>query len=154
MTLREQLISLAPASVRRVPLKGKLHGIWRQPWAWGLPWLLRGKESVCQAGVASSILGVGRSSGEGIITHSNTVARETPWADEPGKLHSPQGQERVEPNWVTQQKQQIPGLTNHVCHHQPWVIVGNWQFSWNKKDTLIFDTTGCSLKGMMLKLKP
>ena len=80
----------------------------------GVKNLSKNLANFCQAGDASSILGMRRSSGEGIITHSSIVARETPWTDEPGRLHSPRGQERVEPNWVTQQQQQIPGLTNHV----------------------------------------
>ena len=40
-----------------------------------------GKESACNAGDPASILGSGRSSGEGhLATHSNILAWEIPWA--------------------------------------------------------------------------
>ena len=50
----------------------------------GLPWWLSGKESACQAGDVGSILGSGRSPGEGNAIQSSILAWEIPWTEEPG----------------------------------------------------------------------
>ena len=39
-------------------------------------------------GVSGSIPGLGRSPGEGIETHSSTLAWKIPWTEEPGRLQS------------------------------------------------------------------
>ena len=57
----------------------------------GFPWWLRGTEFACSAGGAGdvgSIPGLGRSSGEGMATHSSILAWEIPWREEPGELQS------------------------------------------------------------------
>ena len=46
------------------------------------------------AGVSGSIPGLGRSSGEGMATHSSILAWRIPWTEEPGRLQST-GSERV-----------------------------------------------------------
>ena len=53
-----------------------------------------GKESACNAGDTGNaanpglIPGLGKSPGEGIATHSSTVAWKIPWTEEPGRLQS------------------------------------------------------------------
>ena len=49
------------------------------------------KASVCNAGDLGSILGLGRSPGEGNGTHSSTVALKIPWMEELGAGYSPWG---------------------------------------------------------------
>ena len=72
-------------------------------WVYGLPRLLSGKESVCQAGDAGLIPGSGRSLDQKMATHSNIL---------PGKAHgqrslrslascSPWGCQRVRHNLAT-----------------------------------------------------
>ena len=57
-----------------------------------------GKESACNAGDPASILGSGRSSGEGhMATHPSTLAWEISWTEEPGGLQS-MGLQRVRHN--------------------------------------------------------
>ena len=51
-----------------------------------------GKESACSAGDLGSILGSGRSPGEGI--HSNILAEKITWMEEPDRLQS-MGLQRV-----------------------------------------------------------
>ena len=46
------------------------------------------EESACNAGDLASIPGSGGSPGEGMATHSGTVAWKTPWMEEPGRLQS------------------------------------------------------------------
>ena len=53
-----------------------------------------GKASVCNAGDPGSIPGSGRSPGEGMATHSSTIAWKIPWTEEPGRLQS-MGPQRV-----------------------------------------------------------
>ena len=45
-----------------------------------------GKESACNAGDPGLIPGLGRSPGEGMATHSSTLAWRTPWTEKPGGL--------------------------------------------------------------------
>ena len=59
-----------------------------------------GKESACNTGDPSLISGSGRSPGEGMATHSSTVAWTIPWTEEPGGLQSLEFQ-RVRHDWVT-----------------------------------------------------
>ena len=54
----------------------------------GFPGGSDGKESVCNAGNLGSITGSGRSPGEGLATHSNILAWEIQWTEEPGRLQS------------------------------------------------------------------
>ena len=56
-----------------------------------------GKASVCNAGDPGSIPGSGRSPGEGMATHSSTIAWKIPWTEEPGRLQSV-GSQRVRHN--------------------------------------------------------
>ena len=46
------------------------------------------KVSACNVGDLGSIPGSGRSPGEGMATHSSTLAWEIPWTEEPGRLQS------------------------------------------------------------------
>ena len=55
---------------------------------YGLPRWLSGKESACNAGDVGLIPGSGRSPGEGNGNHSNILAWEIPWTEEPGGLQS------------------------------------------------------------------
>ena len=68
---------------------------------WWLLWTFMGfpcssvsKESACSAGDLGSILGSGRSPGEGNGNPLHTLARKIPWTEEPGGLHS-MGSQRV-----------------------------------------------------------
>ena len=54
----------------------------------GLHCWLSGKEPVSTAGDAGSILGLGRSPGEEMATHSGILAWRIPWTKEPGWLQS------------------------------------------------------------------
>ena len=51
-----------------------------------------GKETTCKARDMGSILGSGRSLGEGMATHSGILAWEIPWTEEPGGLQSMESQ--------------------------------------------------------------
>ena len=53
-----------------------------------------GKASAYSVGDLGSIPGSGRSSGEGLATHSSTLAWKIPWTEEPGRLQS-MGLQRV-----------------------------------------------------------
>ena len=55
---------------------------------WGFPGTSAGKESACNAGDLGSIPGLGRSPGEGNVTHSSTLAWKIPGTEEPGRLQS------------------------------------------------------------------
>ena len=52
----------------------------------GLPWLLRGKESACNAGNVGLFLGLRRSSGEGNDDLSSILVWKTQWTEKPGGL--------------------------------------------------------------------
>ena len=47
-----------------------------------------GKESTCNVGDLGSILGFGRSPGDGTATHSSILAWRIPWTEEPGRLQA------------------------------------------------------------------
>ena len=49
-----------------------------------------GKSSSCNAGDPGSIPGSGRSSGEGMATHSSILGGRSPWTEEPGG-YNPRG---------------------------------------------------------------
>ena len=65
----------------------------------GLPWWLKRKESVCNAGDLGKIPGLGRSHGEG-DGYSSTLVWRIPQSEEPGRLQ-PMGSQRVGLDWVT-----------------------------------------------------
>ena len=50
------------------------------------------KVSAYNAGDPGSILGSGRSPGEGNVTHSSILAWRIPWTEEPGRLQSMRSQ--------------------------------------------------------------
>ena len=54
----------------------------------GLPWWLSGKESAYSAGDPGSILGSGRSPGEGNGNPLQYSCLEIPWTEKPGGLQS------------------------------------------------------------------
>ena len=54
----------------------------------GLPLWLRGKESACSTGDAGDLGSILGSLEEGMATHSNILAWEIPWTEEPGGLQS------------------------------------------------------------------
>ena len=68
----------------------------------GFPGGLAGKESACNAGDLGSILGLGRSLGEGngypfqlekeMATYSSSLVWRIPWTEEPGGLQSMRSQ--------------------------------------------------------------
>ena len=58
----------------------------------GFPGGSDGKEFTCNAGDLVLIPGLGRSSGEGMATHSNILAWRIPWTEEPGGLQSMESQ--------------------------------------------------------------
>ena len=51
--------------------------------SWCFPGGSDGKESTCSAGDLGLIPGSGRSPGGGMATHSNILAWEMPWTEEP-----------------------------------------------------------------------
>ena len=55
---------------------------------WGFPGGSQCEESACNAGDTGSILGSGRSPGEGKATQSSILAWEVPGTEEPGGLQS------------------------------------------------------------------
>ena len=61
---------------------------------WSLGHGSDGKESACSAGDPGSILGLGRSPGEGNGHHSTILAWRIPWTEEPDGLQS-MGSQRV-----------------------------------------------------------
>ena len=56
-----------------------------------------GKESAYNVGDPGSILGLGKSPGEKMATHSSILSWRIPWTEEPGKLQSI-GSQRVRHN--------------------------------------------------------
>ena len=58
----------------------------------GLPWWLRGKAATHNPGDPGSILGLGRSHGEGNATHSSILAWEIPLTEETDELLSMRSQ--------------------------------------------------------------
>ena len=59
-----------------------------------------GKESTCNAGDLTSVLGLGRSPGEGNGYHSSILAWRIPWTEDPSRLQS-MGSQRVGHDWAT-----------------------------------------------------
>ena len=60
----------------------------------GLPCGLEVKASTSNEGDPGSIPGLGRSPGEGMVTHSSILAWIIPWMEKPGRLQST-GSQRV-----------------------------------------------------------
>ena len=58
---------------------------------WGFPGSPGVKNLPVNAGDAGSIPGLGRSPGEGMVTHSGILAWEVPWTEEPSGLHTVHG---------------------------------------------------------------
>ena len=56
------------------------------------------KNLPANAGEVGLVPGLGRAPGEGIATHSSTLAWAIPWTEEPGGLYSPGGCKRVRHN--------------------------------------------------------
>ena len=67
-----------------------------------LPRWLSGKVSACQGGHSGSIPWSGRSLEEEMAIHSNILAWEIPWTEEPARLQSI-GSQRVRHDLVTEQ---------------------------------------------------
>ena len=65
----------------------------------GFPGGSDGKEFTCKAGDLVLIPGLGRSSREGMSTHSNILAWRIPWSEERGGLQS-MGSQRVGHDWA------------------------------------------------------
>ena len=77
------------------------HIIYVESKTWhGLPLWLNGKESACNAGNPGSILGSGRSPGEGNGNLLQYSCWRIPWTEELGGVQS-MGLQRVRHNWVT-----------------------------------------------------
>ena len=58
------------------------------PLSLGFPGTSDGKESTCNVGDRGSTPGLGRSTKEGIETHSKILAWKIPWTEDPGRLQS------------------------------------------------------------------
>ena len=56
-----------------------------------LPWWLRCKESVCNAGDPGQVLDQEDPLEKGMTTHSGILAWRIPWTEKPGGLYSPWG---------------------------------------------------------------
>ena len=56
------------------------------PWAVFFPGGSDSNASAYNAGDLGSIPGLGRSPGEGMVTHSSSLAWRIPWTEEPGRL--------------------------------------------------------------------
>ena len=67
---------------------------------WGFPGGSVVKNLAANAGDLGLILGLRRSSGNGLATHSSILAWEIPWTGEP-EVYSPWGHKRVGYNLVT-----------------------------------------------------
>ena len=67
---------------------------------WGFPGGSDSKDSTCNVGKSCSILGSGRSPGEGMETRSSILAWRIPCIEEPGRLQSMRSQ-IVRHSWVT-----------------------------------------------------
>ena len=68
--------------------------IWIPNALWCLPWWLRWKSVVYNAGDPGLIPGSGRSPGEGNGNPLQDIAWKIPWTEEPGRLQS-MGSQRV-----------------------------------------------------------
>ena len=66
-------------------------------------------------GDLGSIPGSGRSPGEGMATHSSTLAWRTPWKEEPGGLLSMRSQTVGHDLATEQQQQLLVRLTQNHC---------------------------------------
>ena len=55
---------------------------------WGFPGTSDGKEPACNAGDSGSVLGLGRSPGDGNDYPLQYSCWRTPWTEEPGRLQS------------------------------------------------------------------
>ena len=65
-----------------------------------------GKETTCKARDMGSILGSGRSLGEGMATHSSFLAWKVSWAEEPHRLQSMGSKSRT---WLSTQAACVTG---------------------------------------------
>ena len=70
----------------------------------GVPRWFSGKEYACSVGDLDSIPGLGKSPGEGKGNHSNILAWEIPWTEEPDGLQS-MGSQRDGHDLATKQQQ-------------------------------------------------
>ena len=61
----------------------------------GFPGGSDGKESARSRGDLALIPGSGRSLEKGMATHSSILAWKSPWTEEPGRLHTVHGSQRV-----------------------------------------------------------
>ena len=78
---------------------------------WGFSDGSDGKESACNVGDLGSILGSGKSAGEGMATHSSIFAWRIPWTEEPGRLQS-MGLQRVGHDWAINTNKDWKGKRN------------------------------------------
>ena len=73
---------------------------------WGFLDGSTGKETACKAEDIGSILGSGRSFGEGMATHSSFLAWKISWAEEPHRLQSMESKSRT---WLSTQAACVTG---------------------------------------------
>ena len=78
-----------------------------------------GKTSAGNVGNPGSILGLGRSPGEEMATHSSTLSWKIPWTENPGRLQS-MGLQRIEHDWVTSLFTLIQLLSSVQLFETPW----------------------------------
>ena len=68
------------------------------------------KESACDGGDQGSVPGLGRSPGEGMATHSSTLAWRVPWTEEPGGVQFM--------GWQRVRHDREPFFLSWVCHNK------------------------------------
>ena len=79
-----------------------------------------GKESTYNAGDLGLITGLGRSSEEGMTTHSSILAWKSPWTEEPGRLQS-MGSQRVRNDWAQHTYKHIHiHICIYICWRRQW----------------------------------
>ena len=113
------------------------------------------KESTCNSGDLHSILGSGRSHGEGNRTHSSISAWEILWTEERGRLQS-MGSQRVRHYWatITYLLEKRVGRDSKQERLQLWkYMLRCWQVDWkndvdysNRRSTWAYATKVASAR--------
>ena len=104
---------------------GAKYSCYFKPWI--IPCSSVGKEFACSAGDPGSIPGLGRSSGEGMATHSSILAWKISWTEEPGGFQS-MGSQRVGHDWATNTHNRgIRDQITNIC----WIIEKAREFQKN-----------------------
>ena len=107
---------LAPEPSADTKLHGCSNPLYKtvKVFAYGLPWWASGEESTCNSGDTDYISRKEPLKKE-MATHSNILAWEIPWTEEPSGLQS-MGPQRVGQDWATKQKQKYLHI---ICIYPP-----------------------------------